>query len=120
MIFPFLIHLLSCLCWLFQRHFKKTGPSLVSVGDRETVRSPKLRSRIYFRWSDESAVDLKTFAAANANHLVRDARILAAVPSFLVNCSLPLAGNLLVSESVVPKSNWQRPIQTAFLTPSLS
>src|SRR5262249_55978708 len=59
------------------------------------------------------------FTATNANHLVTNARILATVPSLLVNCYVAFPSDLPVSESIVPKFFWQRLIEMTFPTPSL-
>src|SRR5262249_27246996 len=64
--------------------------------------------------------DLKPVAPSNPNYLVTNARLRAASPTLLVYCRIPFAGNLPVVEAVMPKSSSQRPVETAFLGPTLS
>jgi hypothetical protein len=120
MIFPFQIHLLSSPGWFFQRNFKELGPSLVPVGECETVHAPKLRRRINFRWFDESAANLKSVSATDTNHFVRPTWFSAAKPSLLVNRSVAFASDLSIIETVTPKFFAQWLIGMAFFSTSLS
>src|SRR5262249_10527731 len=88
--------------------------------ESEAVHAPGFRLWINLGWLNESAADLECFATANANHFVSDARILTAVPDLLVNRSVAFASELPESESIASKLFWQRLVEVAFVTPSLS
>src|SRR6266496_4987052 len=91
----------------------------IFVGVCEAVHAPSFRLWIDISWFHKSAADLKSLASANPNHFVGDA-ILTAVPSLLVNRSVPFAGNLPVGKSVTAKLFRQGLIGMAFPTPTLS
>src|SRR5215471_359178 len=116
----FLVHLLSSACWFFQRNFKKLVPGLVPVGERGTVHAPCVAIRINLVRLYKLFADLKSVAPSNPNYLVTNARLHAASPTLLVYCRIPFAGNLPVVEAVTPKSSSHRPVETAFLSPTLS
>src|SRR5678816_1055104 len=103
MTFSILLHLPSSLCWFFQRHFKKLGPGLVAVSERETVHAPGFRIWINLGRSYESVPDLKALAVANANNFIRRTGFSAARPSLLVNRRVPFAGDLAILESAAAK-----------------
>jgi len=67
MIFSILLHLPSSHRWFFQRCLKKLVPGLVAVGDCESVRAPKLRSRINFRCFNDAAANPKSFSVTDTN-----------------------------------------------------
>src|SRR5262249_26152177 len=96
--FATLAHLLSCFCWLFQRHFKKLVPGLAAVGERESVQAPCFRSGINFSCRVGTAGrESRRFLLPNADDLVAD--IFTATPALLVDCPVSFPCNLAVTKA---------------------
>ena len=96
------------------------GEGRVFVGKCESIHSPRFRIWINLRRFDKSAADLESIAPTNANYLVTGTWFRAASPSLFVNCGIALPSDLPIVEAVPTKLLWQRPVETSFLTTSLS
>jgi hypothetical protein len=88
---------------VLQRDFKKLGPGLVPVGERETVQTPGFRIWVNLGRFNESVPDPKSFTVANANNFITRTGFSTAKPSLLVNRRVPFAGDLSILESAAAK-----------------
>jgi hypothetical protein len=67
----------------------KLCPGLVPVREREAIHAPGFRLRVNFAWLYESAVDLKSLSAPDANYLPANARVRKAAPPLFVYRGTP-------------------------------
>ena len=100
----------------------KTRPVLLVVG---TVRPScsQRRHPALLSLRPILSVAVMSFAHALAqktDYLIRNAGIATAVPSLFVNCSVSLACDLPIAESIAAKFFWQWLVELPFLTTSLS
>jgi hypothetical protein len=91
----------------------------VFVGESEPVRSPKFWGWISFAGRNESAVNLKTLAPLDADHLKANGRIGTANPSLPVNRCIAFARDLPKLKAVMPKF-FRHGSKIAFLCANLS